>query len=75
MLSVEAVPPWPTASTDNTLLDLHNSLKDTQDHSLMVKLIDTALFSSIAGKYLFLIFTSHFEEQHALIRSFCFRPS
>ena len=45
MLSVEAVPPWPTASTDNTLLDLHNSLKDTQPHSLMVNLIDTALFS------------------------------
>ena len=25
VLSVEALPPWPTASTDNTLLDLHNS--------------------------------------------------
>ena len=67
--------PYRLLSTDNTLLDLHNSLKDTQPHLLMVNLIDTALFSSIAGKYLFLIFTSHFEEQHALIRSFCFRPS
>ena len=30
-------PPRPTASTDNTLLDLHNSSKDTQPHSLIVK--------------------------------------
>ena len=29
-------PPWPTASMDNTLLDLHNSSKDTQPHSLIV---------------------------------------
>ena len=29
-------PPRPTASTDNTLLDLHNSSKDTQPHSLIV---------------------------------------
>ena len=27
----------PTASTDNTLLDLYNSSKDTQPHSLTVK--------------------------------------
>ena len=26
-------PPQPTASTDNTLLDLHNSSQDTQPHS------------------------------------------
>ena len=30
-------PPRPTASTDNTLLDLHNSSQDTQPHSLLVK--------------------------------------
>ena len=30
-------PPWPTASTDNTLLDVHNSSYDTQPHSLIVK--------------------------------------
>ena len=29
-------PPRPTASTDNTLLDLHNSSQDTQPHSLTV---------------------------------------
>ena len=29
-------PPRPTASTDNTLLDLHNSSQDTQPHSLIV---------------------------------------
>ena len=29
-------PPRPTASTDNTLLDLHNSSSDTQPHSLTV---------------------------------------
>ena len=34
----ECYPPWPTASTDNTLLDLHNSSYDTQPHSLIVKL-------------------------------------
>ena len=32
-------PPWPTASTDNSLLDLHNSSNDTQPHSLSVKYI------------------------------------
>ena len=30
-------PPRPTASTDNTLLDLHNSSYDTQPPSLTVK--------------------------------------
>ena len=30
-------PPRPTASTDNTLLDLHNSSLDTRPHSLNVK--------------------------------------
>ena len=30
-------PPQPTASTDNTLLDLHNSSYDTQPLSLTVK--------------------------------------
>ena len=30
-------PPWPTALTDNTLRDLHNSSKDTQPYSLTVK--------------------------------------
>ena len=29
-------PPWPTALTDNILLDLHNSSQDTQPHSLTV---------------------------------------
>ena len=29
-------PPRPTASRDNTLLDLHNSSLDTQPHSLIV---------------------------------------
>ena len=29
-------PPRPTASTNNTLLDLHNSSQDTQPHSLTV---------------------------------------
>ena len=29
-------PPRPTASTGNTLLDLHNSSYDTQPHSLIV---------------------------------------
>ena len=31
-------PPPPTASTDNTLLDVHNSSYDTQPHSLIVKI-------------------------------------
>ena len=26
----ECYPPWPTASTDNALLDLHNSSYDTK---------------------------------------------
>ena len=30
-------PPQPTASTDNTLLDLHNSSQDIQPHSFIVK--------------------------------------
>ena len=30
-------PPRLTASTDNTLLDVHNSSYDTQPHSLIVK--------------------------------------
>ena len=29
-------PRRPTASTDNTLLDLHNSSRDTQPHSLIL---------------------------------------
>ena len=29
-------PPWPTALTDNTILDLHNSSQYTQPHSLTV---------------------------------------
>ena len=29
-------PPQPTASTDNTLLNLYNSSKDTQPYSLIV---------------------------------------
>ena len=29
-------PPRPTASTNNTLLDLHNSSQDTQPYSLIV---------------------------------------
>ena len=32
----ECYPPWPTASTDNTLLDLLNSSYATQPHSLML---------------------------------------
>ena len=32
-------PPRPTASTDNTLLDLHNYSYDTQPYSLIVKYI------------------------------------
>ena len=32
-------PPRPTASTDNTLLDLHNSSQDNQPHSLIVNYI------------------------------------
>ena len=31
-------PPRPTASTDNTLVDLQNSSKDSQPHSLIVNL-------------------------------------
>ena len=30
----KSYPTRPTASTDNTLLDLHNSSQDTQPHSL-----------------------------------------
>ena len=30
--------PWPTASRDNTLLDLCNSSYDTQPHSLIANL-------------------------------------
>ena len=30
--------PQPTGSTDNTLLDLHNSSRDTQPHSLILLL-------------------------------------
>ena len=32
-------PPWPTwtASTENALLNLHNSSLDTQPHSVIVK--------------------------------------
>ena len=37
-------PPRPTASTDNTLLDLHNSSKDTQPHSLIVKYVYASLY-------------------------------
>ena len=37
-------PPRPTASTHNTLLDLHNSSYDTQPHSLIVK------YSTPAGR-------------------------
>ena len=29
-------PPRPTASMDDTFLDLHNSFEDTQNHSLIV---------------------------------------
>ena len=34
-------PPWPTctASTDNALLNLHNSSKDTQPHSVIFKIL------------------------------------
>ena len=35
-------PPRPTASTDNTLLDLHNSSYDTQPHSLIVNYLREA---------------------------------
>ena len=37
-------PPWPTASTDNTLFDLHNSSYATQPHSLIDKLMYTRSF-------------------------------
>ena len=41
-------PPRPTASTDNTLLDLHNSSYDTQLYSLAVKYADLLqLFKSV----------------------------
>ena len=36
-------PPRPTASTDNTLLDLHNSSQDTQPHSLIVNIKELLL--------------------------------
>ena len=31
-------PPRPTSSTDNALVDLHNSSKDTEPHSLIALL-------------------------------------
>ena len=39
-------PPRPTASTDNALVDLHNSLKDTEPHSLIVNYFIGPLGSS-----------------------------
>ena len=38
-------PPWPTASTDNTLLDLHNISYDTQPRSL-ISLVSLSLLLS-----------------------------
>ena len=51
-------PPRPTASTDNTLLDLHNSSQVIQPHSLIVHfrprwyLLSTKIFSSEKSKVL-----------------------
>ena len=42
--------PRPTASMDNTLLDLHNSSQDTQPHSLIVKYIKRGLLPQWKGK-------------------------
>ena len=47
-------PPRPTASTDNTLLDLHNSSEDTQPHSLIVKYTQSGVHASLS-------FTVHFK--------------
>ena len=47
--------PRPTASTDNTLLDLHNSSQDTQPNSLIVKCI------YIYYKYLYIHILQIFE--------------
>ena len=35
----ECYPPWPSASVDNTLLDLQNSSYPTQPHSIIILLI------------------------------------
>ena len=45
--------PRPMALTDNTLLDLHNSSKDTQPHSLTVNYCspEETLFLSFAGAH------------------------
>ena len=43
-------PPRPTASTDNTFLDLHNSSQDTQPHSLIVNYA-CAFSQPESGKY------------------------
>ena len=32
-------PPWPSASVDNTLLDLQNSSYPTQPHSIIAKYV------------------------------------
>ena len=39
-------PPRPTASTGNTLLDLHNSSYDTQPHSLIFNYLNTIWFKA-----------------------------
>ena len=46
----ECYPPRPTASMDNTLLDLLNCSQDTQPHSLIVKYIKRGLLPQWKGK-------------------------
>ena len=41
--------PRPTASTDNTFLDLHNSSQDTQPHSLIVKKLLSVLLYTVSS--------------------------
>ena len=55
-------PPQPTASTDNTLLDLHNSSQDTQPHSLIVKYSNLDKTNGLAI-YLFLFDNEQLEQK------------
>ena len=50
-------PPRPTASTDNTLLDLHNSSQDTQPHSLIVKYSLSIVFQFLAPLFFLPLWT------------------
>ena len=58
-------PPRPTASTDSTLLDLHNSSSDTQPQSLtVIKIMKMAKFTIFAFK-LFIVTQEEIKSQES----------